>query len=97
MRRVGLRPDVFSGSAIAGVPVTLKTAWEARTGQNAPRVLSRKLKTLRESPCTEPLRAEHGVLLSLKVLCGLPASSTADFREQGSGLRHGATCRSTWT
>ena len=23
------RPDVFSGSAIAGVPVTLKTAWEA--------------------------------------------------------------------
>ncbi|OLP89157.1 hypothetical protein AK812_SmicGene29400 [Symbiodinium microadriaticum] len=40
------RPDVFSGSAIAGVPVTLKTAWEARTGQNAPRVLSRKLKTL---------------------------------------------------
>ena len=25
-----LRPDVFSGSAIAGVPVTLKTAWEVR-------------------------------------------------------------------
>lgn len=49
LRRLVQRPDVFSGSAIAGVPVTLKTAWE--------------------------------------VLCGLPASSTADFREQGSGLR----------
>lgn len=44
------RPDVFAGSAIASVPVTLKTAWE--------------------------------------VLCGVPASSTSDFREQGSHLRH---------
>ena len=47
MRPMGLRPDVFSGSAIAGVPVTLKTAWEARTGQNAPSVRSCKLKTVR--------------------------------------------------
>ncbi|CAE7306217.1 KDM1B [Symbiodinium sp. CCMP2456] len=30
LRRLVQRPDVFSGSAIAGVPVTLKTAWEAR-------------------------------------------------------------------
>eukprot|EP00434_Breviolum_minutum_P004509 symbB.v1.2.003976.t1/scaffold170.1/size288889/22 len=43
------RPDVFAGSAIASVPVTLKTAWE--------------------------------------VLCGVAASSTSDFREQGSSLR----------
>ncbi|CAJ1404654.1 unnamed protein product [Effrenium voratum] len=49
LQRLLKRPDVFSGSAVTGVPVTLKTAWE--------------------------------------VLCGTPASASADFREQGSALR----------
>ena len=82
------RPDVFAGSAIASVPVTLKTAWEAFAGmgcKNADAVL----QDVRGLVCCAGIPASPYNILAMltEVLCGVAASSTSDFREQGSSLR----------
>ena len=83
------RPDVFAGSAIASVPVTLKTAWEAFGVWGARMLMGVYAQDVGGLVCCAGIPIQYPYILAMltEVLCGVAASSTSDFREQGSSLR----------